>query len=306
MHDFLNVHAPILTLNDCEGGGEVFKVLPDQIAPTSPEASTDIKGQEFFGSPAYLTVSSQLHLEVFTSAFPRVYTLQPAFRAEGSHTSRHLSEFWMLEAEMAFMDDLEGVMATVESSIKHALTNQGVRRCLSPERLSYCERISSSAWKRITYTEAIDILQTSLGPDAIKWGDSISTEQERWLAENVGKDLPIFVTDYPAEIKPFYMRPNSNDESNRTVACFDLLVPRIGELAGGSMREERWENIQAAIEKHGMDPEQYKWYTELRRFGTTPHGGFGLGFERLISWIGGWENIRECIPAPRWKGRCIL
>ncbi|KIM21318.1 hypothetical protein M408DRAFT_333518 [Serendipita vermifera MAFF 305830] len=302
MHGFLNVHAPIVTLNDCEGGGEVFKVLPDANA----EPSTRPESQEFFGSPAFLTVSSQLHLEVFSSAFPRVYTLQPAFRAERSHTSRHLSEFWMLEAEIAFVEDLEGIMSTLESSIKHIFSSEELRRCLLPDRLSYCDKVSSSPWKRIAYGEAVKSLQASMGQEAITWGDSISTEQERWLADHVGDGLPLFVTDYPASIKPFYMRANAGDGDRQTVACFDLLVPRIGELAGGSMREERFQNMEESLKKFGMDPAQYSWYTELRKFGTTPHGGYGLGFERLISWIGGWENVRECIPAPRWKDRCIL
>jgi len=299
-------------MNDCEGGGEVFRVVPDQ--PTKPgdgeemaSASDGNSSEPFFGRPVFLTVSSQLHLEVFTSAFPRVYTLQPAFRAEGSHTNRHLSEFWMLEAEMAFVDDVAAIMDILESSVKHLLASQEVKGCVDPDQVSYFDRAGNAPWPRITYTQAVDLIQAGLGRHSIRWGDSISAEQERWLADTAGEGLPVFVTNYPAELKPFYMRPTATTHGDRrTVACFDLLVSRIGELAGGSMREERPEQIENVVKRLGMDPEQYKWYTELRRFGTTPHGGFGLGFERLISWIGGWENVRECIPAPRWKGRCIL
>jgi asparaginyl-tRNA synthetase len=291
-------------MNDCEGAGEVFRVIPDQ--PAAPADTAEGKIPEFFGGPAFLTVSSQLHLEVFSSAFPRVYTLQPAFRAEGSHTSRHLSEFWMLEAEISFVDNLEAIMVSLESSIKHVLAKSTVTLCSLPERLPYFDKVANSPWKRITYTEAVDLIQSSMGDESVKWGDSISTNQERWLADTVSGGLPVFVTDYPADMKPFYMRRNPTNGARQTVACFDLLIPRIGELAGGSMREERLGKIEEAIERFGMDPEQYRWYTELRRFGSAPHGGFGLGFERFISWIGGWENIRECIPAPRWKGRSIL
>lgn len=348
-------------MNDCEGGGEVFQISHEEAAhkaaPTQESQETShLKSSEkesmrshFFGSPTYLTVSSQLHLEVFTSSFSRVYTLQPAFRAERSHTSRHLSEFWMLEAEMSFLDDLDHVMDVVEASIKHVFNDGTVKTCLSipslssskeqgriPEQVSLLERLKAGKWKRITYTQAVEAIQQAFGDKegtgGIQWGQPISTEQERWIADEVGNGLPIFVTNYPAELKPFYMRPNElgsvagsdSTDGRKTVACFDLLVPRIGELAGGSLREERLGDLTAAYEKHGLDPNQYTWYTDLRRysplfiyyqldlfdrsdrFGTTPHGGFGLGFERFISWIGGWENVRECIAAPRWKGRCIL
>jgi asparaginyl-tRNA synthetase len=212
----------------------------------------------------------------------------------------------MLEAEIAFVDELEVIMGTLEASLKHVLAKRGVTQCISPKQMIYFDRVANSPWKRITYTEAVEFIQKSTGEADIKWGDSISTEQERWLADTIGEGLPVFITEYPMDMKPFYMRSNSTNGDRRTVACFDLLIPRVGELAGGSMREERLGKIEEVIGRLGMDPEQYRWYTELRRFGTAPHGGFGLGFERLISWIGGWDNIRECIPAPRWKGRCIL
>ncbi|PVG01478.1 asparaginyl-tRNA synthetase [Serendipita vermifera] len=309
-HNFIYINTPLITTNDCEGAGEVFQVTPDtstELSTTSAPDTIPGSSPHFFADPAYLTVSSQLHLEVFASSISRVYTLQPAFRAERSHTSRHLSEFWMLEAEMAFMNGLENVMDVVEASLKNVCGDERVRACAtSEEQLLYLDKLRASNWKRITYTEAIDCLRTALGENAIQWGDSISTEQERWIADEIGEGLPVFVTDYPRDLKPFYMRPNPPTGNQQTVSCFDLLVPRIGELAGGSMREERWEHLVDALGKHGLDKERYQWYSELRQFGTTTHGGFGLGFDRFISWIGGWENIRECIPAPRWKGRCIL
>ncbi|KAG8807860.1 asparaginyl-tRNA synthetase, partial [Serendipita sp. 399] len=323
LNGFVNVHAPIITLNDCEGGGEVFRVVPDSqtSAPEQLSSSTSSKDvqapPEFFGSPAYLTVSSQLHLEVFASALSRVYTLQPAFRAEGSHTNRHLSEFWMLEAEMSFMNDLDQVMDVAEASIRHTLRDPRLQFTLyshlpqssfTGEPLPI-EKYLGDKWPRITYTQAIEVIQRGFGFDSITWGDSLSAEQERWIARECGHGLPLFVTDYPTSLKPFYMQgnqPTSDEVGRSTVACFDLLVPEIGELAGGSLREENFERLQEAVANHGLDPGHYKWYTDLRRFGTTPHGGFGIGFERFISWMGGWENIRECIPAPRWKGRCIL
>jgi asparaginyl-tRNA synthetase len=260
----------LITTNDCEGAGEVFKVAPDTITEdtSSPtHVTTPEPSHHFFGEPAYLTVSSQLHLEVFASSFSRVYTLQPAFRAERSHTNRHLSEFWMLEAEMAFMDSLEKVMDVVEASLKSVCVDEQVRACVpSQDQLQYLGQLGTVKWKRITYTEAVDALRAALGQDAIQWGESISTEQERWIADNVGKGMPIFVTHYPMDLKPFYMKPNPSTDDRKTVSCFDLLVPRVGELAGGSMREERLKDLAKALEKHGLDQECYQWYSELRRY----------------------------------------
>lgn len=250
-------------MNDCEGGGEVFRVTPDH-SPSDEPTTEDKPAPDFFGTPAFLTVSSQLHLEVFSSAFSRVYTLQPAFRAERSHTNRHLSEFWMLEAEMAFIDNLSGVMDVAESSIKHVLANQAFRNTLSSsQRIEYLDFVLSAPWKRITYSQAVERIKAELGPESIQWGDSISTELEKWVADKIGDGLPVFVTDYPDDLKPFYMRPSS--ENSNTVACFDLLVPKIGELAGGSLREERVDRLEESLQRHGLDLSRYGWYTELRR-----------------------------------------
>ncbi|CAG8671086.1 3552_t:CDS:10, partial [Acaulospora colombiana] len=235
-HNFTYINTPLITTNDCEGAGEVFQVIPDTSAepPTTPSPDTSSESSpHFFADPAYLTVSSQLHLEVFASAFSRVYTLQPAFRAERSHTSRHLSEFWMLEAEMAFMNGLENVMDVVEASIKNVCDDGRVRACAaSEEQLLYLDSLRASKWKRITYTEVVSSLRSALGDNTIQWGESISTEQERWIADEIGEGLPVFVTDYPKDLKPFYMKPNPLTEMSQTVSCFDLLVPRVGELAG--------------------------------------------------------------------------
>ncbi|EJD41988.1 asparaginyl-tRNA synthetase [Auricularia subglabra TFB-10046 SS5] len=266
-HDFLHIHTPVLTQNDCEGGGETFTL--SHPAP------------EIFGHPAHLTVSAQLHLEALASALPRVYTLAPAFRAERSATSRHLSEFWMLEAELAFADTLDEVMDVVERAV----------RSVVPPALS-----GEEPWPRITYTRAVELL------DGAAWGDRLSSVQERWLAEEWAGGRPVFVTDYPAAQKPFYMLPSAAPSApgRGTVACFDLLVPRLGELAGGSLREHRLEHLR--VPEGGG----FEWYRDLRRWGTTPHGGFGLGFERLVAWATGAESVRECLAFPRWPGRWLM
>ncbi|KAH9975369.1 hypothetical protein BGW80DRAFT_1436562 [Lactifluus volemus] len=280
-NDFIYAHTPIITSNDAEGAGETFRVAPVPSRLASP--STTTQDPEFFNKPSYLTVSSQLHLEVLSNAVARVWTLSPCFRAERSQTSRHLAEFWMLEAEWAFVRT---------ASIKHVL------------RLERSTRPSEVPWVRITYTDAIHELQKSgtRFEFAPRWGAPLQSEHERWLAESFARG-PIFVTDYPSAIKPFYMRQN---DDGKTVACFDLLVPHVGELAGGSLREERSALLGAAIKRQGLDEGAYRWYTELRKFGGAPHGGYGMGFERLISWLGGIENVRECIPMPRWSGRMLL
>jgi asparaginyl-tRNA synthetase len=310
----------MLTSSDCEGAGEAFR-----IAPTSPSAGGP--PTEFFGTPAYLTVSTQLHLEALAASFARVYALSPCFRAEPSQTGRHLAEFWMLEAECSFVDTIEDVCSVVEGSIKHVL------RVVKPETFppagtTHDSRVAilteaareDRPWARMTYTDAIDHLEQyhAANPGVFifppAWGQALQSEHERWLAEVLVQG-PVFVTDYPANQKPFYMRSNrshANSDSDKvqdpreTVACFDLLVPGVGELAGGSLREERLPLLEQSISKHGLDPVAYAWYTDLRRYGTTPHGGFGMGFERLISWISGVDNVRECIPMPRWAGRMLL
>ncbi|KAI1795916.1 asparaginyl-tRNA synthetase [Ganoderma leucocontextum] len=324
---FVHVHTPIITSNDCEGAGETFRITPSStdISPssTTPSSSPE-KPSEYFNHPAYLTVSSQLHLEAIATAISRVYTLSPCFRAERSQTSRHLAEFWMLEAEWAFTSSLDELCTVVENAIRHVLRThaaspdmdalwksqpaevaQGRREALQ----SYAE--APQSWTRLTYTEAVDILskhhaKTGAFVFPPEWGSGLQSEHERWLADEYVRG-PLFVTDYPASMKPFYMRMNDGCAPGRqTVACFDMLVPGIGELVGGSLREERVALLEDAIERHGLDKADYEWYLELRKYGGAPHGGFGLGFERLISWISGIESVRECIAMPRWAGRMLV
>jgi asparaginyl-tRNA synthetase len=305
-NDFVYVHTPIITSNDAEGAGEAFRLAPVPPRSTDRVATQDT---EFFNKPSYLTVSSQLHLEVLSNAVARVWTLSPCFRAERSQTSRHLAEFWMLEAEWSFVRSAGDICDIAEASIKHVLRRYSLDRDLLPAGSGTpwtptAETSSEVPWARITYTDAIHELQKSGAQFefAPRWGSPLQSEHERWLADSFARG-PIFVTDYPAAIKPFYMRLN---DDGKTVACFDLLVPHVGELVGGSLREERSTLLEAAIKRQGLDEEAYRWYTELRKFGGAPHGGFGMGFERLISWLGGIENVRECIPMPRWSGRMLL
>ena len=324
-HDFCYAHTPILTSSDCEGAGETFCVTPSSASQSqtssSPESASPDSHTEFFSKPAYLTVSSQLHLEALASSLARVYTLSPCFRAERSQTNRHLAEFWMLEAEWAWTKEVGDVCGLVEACVKDALHSGRDERALlargiagQEERINNLETAATSEpWARMTYTEAISELEkyhTSTASRARpftfepKWGHGLQSEHEKWLSEVLVKG-PVFVTDYPSTMKPFYMRRN-NDE--RTVACFDLLVPFVGELVGGSLREERLEPLQQRMTSHGLDPtgEEYSWYVDLRRYGSAPHGGFGMGFERLVSWVSGIENVRECIAMPRWAKRMLL
>jgi asparaginyl-tRNA synthetase len=276
------------------------------------QASKPLPPAEFFARPAYLTVSHQLHLEALATSLSRVYTLSPCFRAERSQTSRHLAEFWMLEAEWAFpQNGVLGICDLTENLIKdtiHTVLNTDEMSTLwkggneSRRKAVHNAVNQTSPWARMTYTEAIEKLQQA--PDVAKfeyapqWGHSLQSEHEKWLAEQyIGG--PVFITDYPAELKPFYMRAN---DDGRTVACFDLLVPHVGELVGGSVREERIE----LLERKMVDIQGSEWYLDLRKFGGAPHAGFGMGFERLLSWISGIDNIRECIPMPRWSGRMLL
>ncbi|KAH9946149.1 asparaginyl-tRNA synthetase [Epithele typhae] len=326
MHDFfqdngfLHIHTPIMTSSDCEGAGETFQIRPSSNATLQ---SSNVKPSEYFNHPAYLTVSSQLHLEAVAAAISRVYTLSPCFRAEPSQTSRHLAEFWMLEAEWAFLSSLPHLTSLVEGSIRHILRTHAdspemdavwkshpadVASARRAELHTYAT--SPTPWTRLTYAEAIDILaahQTRSGAFvfAPKWGASLQSEHERWLADGYVRG-PVFVTDYPAALKPFYMRANAGEPDRETVACFDLLVPGLGELVGGSLREERVGLLEAALDRHGLSREDYGWYLDLRRFGGAPHGGFGLGFERLISWMSGIESVRDCVAMPRWAGRILL
>ncbi|KAH9965213.1 asparaginyl-tRNA synthetase [Russula dissimulans] len=306
-NDFVYVHPPIITSNDAEGAGESFRLAP--IPSRLADRGVTAENIEFFNKPSYLTVSSQLHLEALSNAVARVWTLSPCFRAERSQTSRHLAEFWMLEAEWSFVRSIDDLCDVAEASFKHVLRRQSPDRDLLQASTGASWTATSAAasetpWARITYTDAIYELQKcgvrfEFTP---QWGAALQSEHERWLADAFAHG-PIFVTDYPASIKPFYMRQN---DDGKTVACFDLLVPHVGELAGGSLREERATLLEAAIRRHGLDEDAYRWYSDLRKFGGAPHGGYGMGFERLISWLGGVENVRECIPMPRWSGRMLL
>ena len=303
--EFILTNTPILTSHDCEGGGEVFKITPVD----SKDAT------EFFKKPVYLTVSGQLHAEIMASAMSRVYTFGPTFRAEESLTSRHLAEFWMLEAEMAFIDELSPLLDVTEGNIqettRHVLNtcaddvaffNQWVDKGL----LQRLQKSVDQPFVRMTYTEAIAILQkvqdegkqTFTFPTT--WGSSLQSEHERYLATEHCQQ-PVFVTDYPSHLKPFYMRENAD---GKTVACFDLLLPGIGELVGGSMREERYSILEQKMKQAKMNMEDYQWYLDLRKYGSAPHGGYGIGFERLMLWLTGLENVREVIPMPRWVGSC--
>ncbi|KAF9163866.1 hypothetical protein DFQ26_002060 [Actinomortierella ambigua] len=329
--EFTQVHTPCLTSHDCEGGGEVFQLAPrisarDQekasSSSSSPSSSTtsssstspiaaDLTPKEFFGSPAYLTVSGQLHLEIIASALTRVFTLGPVFRAEPSMTPRHLSEFWMLEAEVAFVDHLPALLtfaeACLQSTTRHllehcredlAFLNQWVDKTL----LQRLEQLAYQPFQRMTYTEAIDVLSKS-GQKfeyPTTWGLSLQAEHEKWLAAEYCRG-PVFVTDYPAGLKPFYMRKNAD---GKTVGCVDLLVPGIGELLGGSLREERLDVLVQQLKQHGLSEQEYDWYLDLRRFGTVPHAGWGIGFERYMLLITGMDNVRDVAPFPRYNNHC--
>jgi len=303
---FLWVHTPIISASDCEGAGEMFTITNFDLKklPLTADQQVDYS-QDFFGKQAYLTVSGQLEAEIMAMAFGNVYTFGPTFRAENSNTSRHLAEFWMVEPEMAFCD-LDGDMDLAESFLKY-IFNYVLETC--PEDMEFFNQridntvlaiatnIINNEFARITYTEAIDLLQKSNKPFnyPVEWGLDLQSEHERYLAEDLFQK-PTIVTDYPAKIKAFYMRL-SDDE--KTVRAMDILVPKIGEIVGGSQREERLDVLERRIQAQGLDPKTYWWYLDLRRFGTVPHAGFGLGFERLVQFMTGMGNIRDVIPFPR-------
>jgi asparaginyl-tRNA synthetase len=303
---FLWVHTPIITASDCEGAGEMFTVtsLNLQKIPTTSEQGVDYS-QDFFGRPAYLTVSGQLEAEIMATAFTNVYTFGPTFRAENSNTSRHLAEFWMVEPEMTFCD-LEGDMELAEAFLKHVFKTV-LDTCLEDMEffntriddsvLKTAENIINNEFARITYTEAIDLIKNSdrSFEYPVEWGLDLQSEHERYLAEELYQ-RPVIVTDYPTQIKAFYMRLN-DDET--TVRAMDILAPKIGEIIGGSQREERLDILERRILNQGLDPAAYWWYLDLRRYGTVPHAGFGLGFERLVQFMTGMTNIRDVIPFPR-------
>ncbi|KIM91703.1 hypothetical protein PILCRDRAFT_810985 [Piloderma croceum F 1598] len=300
---FSYTHTPILTSSDCEGAGEAFRIAP--ITPVSLD-SPSAPPEEFFSRPSYLTVSSQLHLEALAAAISRVYTLSPCFRAERSQTNRHLAEFWMLEAEWAFTQSVDEVCQVVEGAIKEIIQRGDADMALRDTLLDISH--SDRPWTRMSYAVAVSELEKYHESSTKKfafppaWGKTLQSEHERWLADELVRG-PVFVTDYPVSLKPFYMRLN---DDGKTVACFDLLIPRVGELVGGSLREERLGHLKQALDAHGLSREEYGWYLDLRKYGSAPHGGFGLGFERLIGWLSGIENVRECIPMPRWAGRMLL
>jgi asparaginyl-tRNA synthetase len=303
---FLWVHTPIITSSDCEGAGEMFAVtnLNLKQVPMTEQKEVDYE-KDFFGKPAYLTVSGQLEAEIMAMAFSNVYTFGPTFRAENSNTSRHLAEFWMVEPEMAFCD-LEGDMDLAEAFLKHIFRHV-METC--PEDMEFfnariddsvvatADNIINNEFQRVTYTEAIELLQKSSKKFEypVEWGLDLQSEHERFLAEELFKK-PTIVTDYPTQIKAFYMRLNDDE---KTVRAMDILAPKIGEIIGGSQREERLDVLERRIRAQGLDPATYWWYLDLRRFGTVPHAGFGLGFERLVQFMTGMGNIRDVIPFPR-------
>ncbi|MFP4058498.1 MAG: asparagine--tRNA ligase [Candidatus Brocadiia bacterium] len=303
---FLYLHSPIITSSDCEGAGEMFTVtaLDPARAVRRPDGSVDYSA-DFFGRRTALTVSGQLAAEAYACALTNVYTFGPTFRAEDSNTSRHLAEFWMVEPEMAFCD-LEGDMGLAEAYIKH-LFRAALEHC--PEDMAFFDRwidktavatlehVVASDFARMTYGQAIEALQASGRSFEFppQWGSDLQSEHERYLTEeHVGR--PVIVRDYPKDIKAFYMRLN---DDGRTVAAMDVLVPKTGEIIGGSQREERREVLEGRMRECGLEPRDYWWYLDLRRYGTVPHAGFGLGFERTVQFVTGMANIRDVIPFPR-------
>ncbi len=310
---FVYVHTPIITGSDCEGAGEMFQVTTMDLnnLPKTEEGAADY-GKDFFGKPVNLTVSGQLNVETYAQAFRRVYTFGPTFRAENSNTTRHAAEFWMIEPEICFAD-LEDDMELAEAMLKYVISGV-LERC--PEEMDFFNQfvdkglldrlnnVVNSEFGRITYTEAVKILEEHNDQFQYKvsWGDDLQTEHERYLTEVIFK-RPVFVTDYPKKIKAFYMKLNPD---GKTVAAVDCLVPGIGEIIGGSQREENLEKLTARMAELGLKAEDYSFYTDLRKYGTTRHAGFGLGFERCIMYLTGMKNIRDVVPFPRTVGSCSL
>ena len=311
--DFVYVHTPLITGSDCEGAGEMFQVTTMDLnnLPRTEDGKADYS-KDFFGKPTNLTVSGQLNGETFAMAFRNIYTFGPTFRAENSNTTRHAAEFWMIEPEIAFAD-LDDDMRLAEDMIKYVISyvlehapeemnffNQFVDQGLL-ERLHH---VLNSDFGRVTYTEAIEILEkhNDKFDYPVHWGSDLQTEHERYLTEEVYK-RPVFVTDYPKEIKAFYMKLNPD---GKTVAAMDCLVPGIGEIIGGSQREDNYALLKSRIEELGMKPEDYGFYLDLRKYGSARHAGFGLGFERCVMYLTGMSNIRDVLPFPRTVGNCDI
>ncbi len=307
---FLYVQTPIITGSDCEGAGKMFRVttLDPQAPPRTPEGKVDF-AQDFFGKPTYLTVSGQLNGEIFASALSDIYTFGPTFRAENSNTSRHLAEFWMIEPEMAFADIADN-MDCAEAYIKY-IVNYLLKNCeedmqffdkfISNGLLNRLQLVASTPFERTSYTYAVRILERAdkKFEFPVKWGLDLQSEHERYLAEEFFAK-PVIITDYPKQIKSFYMRSN---EDNKTVAAMDVLVPQIGEIIGGSQREERLDVLESKLAEFHLPKDDYWWYLELRKYGSVPHAGFGAGFERLVQFVTGMENIRDVIAFPRYPGK---
>lgn len=309
--DFVYVHTPLITGQDCEGAGEMFQVTTMDLNKIAEEGKVDYE-QDFFKKPVSLTVSGQLAGETFAQAFRNIYTFGPTFRAENSNTTRHAAEFWMIEPEMAFAD-LDDNMALAESMLKYV-----IRYVLenAPEEMNFfnsfvdkglldrLNNVLNSEFGHVTYTEAIEILEKANDKFDYKvyWGCDLQTEHERYLTEQVYK-RPVFVTDYPKEIKAFYMKQN---EDGKTVAAMDCLVPGIGEIIGGSQREDSYEKLSQRMKEMNLNEEDYGFYLDLRKYGSTRHSGFGLGFERCVMYLTGMQNIRDVIPFPRTVNNCEL
>ena len=310
---FVYVHTPIITGSDCEGAGEMFRVttMDMENVPKTENGAVDYT-QDFFGKETSLTVSGQLNAETYAQAFGNVYTFGPTFRAENSNTTRHAAEFWMLEPEMAFAD-LEDDMDLAEDMLKYVI-NYVMEN--APEEMNFfnsfvdkgllerLHNVVSSDFARVTYTEAVELLEKHNDKFEYKvtWGTDLQTEHERYLTEEVFK-RPVFVTDYPKEIKAFYMKLNDDD---KTVAAVDCLVPGIGEIIGGSQREDDYDKLKSRMDELGLKEEDYKFYMDLRKYGSTRHAGFGLGFERCVMYLTGMGNIRDVIPFPRTVNNCEL
>ncbi|HEX6963484.1 MAG TPA: asparagine--tRNA ligase [Lacipirellula sp.] len=306
---FLYVHTPIITASDAEGAGEMFRVSTVDPAnpPRTPGGKIDY-AQDFFGKPAFLTVSGQLEGEIYATALGKIYTFGPTFRAENSNTSRHLAEFWMIEPEAAFFE-LEDNMALAERFLKRIVSDvladctedmQFFHERIDNTILAALETVRDKPFLRVSYTDAIKLLEES-GEKfefPVKWGADLQAEHERWLTEKKF-NAPVILYDYPRGIKAFYMRLN---DDGRTVRAMDVLVPRVGEIIGGSQREERLEVLIERMKEQGLNPDDYWWYLDLRRFGTVPHAGFGLGLERMVQFVTGMANIRDVIPFPRTPG----